>query len=124
VDLELDKPLNQRNTWDIVDDGILGKFDLICKMGRGNYGTVWRAVDKQNRERIAIKKINGAFQNIIDAQRSLREILILSEIRNHPNVIKIFNVKTDKKGRDLYLIMEFADTDLLTLIRAQMCSNE
>lgn len=93
-------------------------------MGRGNYGTVWRAVDKQNRERIAIKKINGAFQNIIDAQRSLREILILSEIRNHPNVIKIFNVKTDKKGRDLYLIMEFADTDLLTLIRAQMCSNE
>lgn len=93
-------------------------------MGRGNYGTVWRAVDKRNRQRIAIKKINGAFQNIIDAQRSLREILILSEIRDHPNVIKIFNVKIDKKGRDLYLIMEFADTDLLTLIRAQMCSNE
>jgi mitogen-activated protein kinase 15 len=93
-------------------------------MGRGNYGTVWRAVDKRNRERVAIKKINGAFRDIIDAQRSLREIMILSEIRNHPNVIRIFNVKVDKKGRDLYLILEFADADLLTLIRAQMCSNE
>ena len=44
-----------------MDDGILGKYDLICKMGRGNYGTVWRAIDKSNRERLAIKKINGAF---------------------------------------------------------------
>jgi mitogen-activated protein kinase 15 len=65
--LELDKPLNKRSSWDLVDDGILGKFDLICKMGRGNYGTVWRAIDKSNRERVAIKKINGAFANLIDA---------------------------------------------------------
>ena len=66
-DLELDKPLHKRLSWDAVDPAILSKFDLMCKMGRGNYGTVWRAVDKRNRQRVAIKKINGAFSNLIDA---------------------------------------------------------
>ncbi len=36
-------------------------------MGRGNYGTVWKAIDKRDRSRIAIKKINNAFANMIDA---------------------------------------------------------
>jgi len=43
-------------------------------MGRGNYGTVWKAIDKTNRDRLAIKKINNAFANKIDAIRTLREI--------------------------------------------------
>lgn len=43
-------------------------------MGKGNYGTVWKAVDKRNRERIAVKKIRNAFANKIDAMRTLREI--------------------------------------------------
>jgi mitogen-activated protein kinase 15 len=43
-------------------------------MGRGNYGTVWKAVDKRNRERIAVKKIRNAFANKIDAMRTFREI--------------------------------------------------
>lgn len=43
-------------------------------MGKGNYGTVWKAINKLNRERVAIKKINNAFVNKIDALRTLREI--------------------------------------------------
>jgi serine/threonine protein kinase len=63
----LDKPPHKREDWDAVDDSILARFDLICKMGRGNYGTVWRAIDKSNRSKVAIKKINDAFANIVDA---------------------------------------------------------
>ena len=50
------------------------KFELIQKMGRGNYGTVYKAIDKRDRSRVAIKKINNSFANMIDAQRTLREI--------------------------------------------------
>jgi len=47
---------------------------MVQKMGKGNYGTVWKAINKMNRDRIAIKKINNAFFNKIDAIRTLREI--------------------------------------------------
>ena len=57
-----------------VCEKILAKYELIQKMGKGNYVTVWKAVDKTNRERISIKKINNAFTNKIDAMRTLREI--------------------------------------------------
>jgi mitogen-activated protein kinase 15 len=52
-------------------------------MGKGNYGTVWKAINKTNRDRIAIKKIQNAFVNIIDATRTLREILIMYELERH-----------------------------------------
>lgn len=56
-------------------------------MGRGNYGTVWKAINKLNRDRVAIKKINNAFVNKIDAIRTLREIQIMSELGKHPNLV-------------------------------------
>ena len=64
---ELKKPLHKRIKWESVDELILIKFDLIQKLGRGNYGTVWKAIDKRDRSRVAIKKINNAFNNMIDA---------------------------------------------------------
>ena len=64
---ELGKPMNQRFKWEAVDDQVILKFELIQKMGRGNYGTVYKAIDKRDRSRVAIKKINNAFANMIDA---------------------------------------------------------
>jgi hypothetical protein len=43
--------------WDKIDENIHAKFEMVQKMGKGNYGTVWKAINKLNRERIAIKKI-------------------------------------------------------------------
>ena len=62
------------NDWDRIDEMVQAKYELVQKMGKGNYGTVWKAINKINRERIAIKKINNAFVNKIDAVRTLREI--------------------------------------------------
>jgi mitogen-activated protein kinase 15 len=58
-------------------------------MGKGNYGTVWKAIDRSDRSRIAIKKINNAFANTIDAIRTLREISILFEIGKHKNIMRL-----------------------------------
>lgn len=89
-------------------------------MGRGNYGTVWKAIDKRDRSRIAIKKINNSFANMIDAQRSLREISIMKELGNHPNIVELTNVKIGQNHKDIYLFLELNDVDLLTLIRSGM----
>jgi mitogen-activated protein kinase 15 len=37
---------------------------------------VWKAVDKQSRQVVALKKVFDAFQNATDAQRTYREVLL------------------------------------------------
>ena len=73
-------------------------------MGGGNYGTVSKAVKKRNRERIAIKKINNAFANKIDAMRTLREIQIVHEMGKQLNIMSLHTVLVGKNNRDIYLI--------------------
>ena len=119
---ELELPLHKRIKWDNIDDKVSLKFELIQKMGRGNYGTVWKAIDKRDRSRIAIKKINSVFHNMIDAQRTLREIQILKDISSHPNIMEIKNVKIGTNHKDVYLFLELVEVDLLTLIRSQFCN--
>ncbi len=94
----------KKEDWDRIDEAIQAKYEMIQKMGRGNYGTVWKAIDKTNRDRIAIKKINNAFANKIDAIRTLREIQILAEIGPHPNIIRLITVRVSKNNRDIYII--------------------
>lgn len=43
------------------------------------------AVDSETKEEVAIKKIGNAFDNCIDAKRTLREIKLLSHM-DHENV--------------------------------------
>ena len=92
-------------------------------MGRGNYGTVWKAIDKRNRERVAIKKINNAFANKIDAIRTLREIQIMFEMGQHPNILPLHTARVGKNQKDIYLVLDLLETDLHTVIRAGICQD-
>nr|DAD19011.1 TPA_asm: hypothetical protein HUJ06_020474 [Nelumbo nucifera] len=58
----------------------------IRPVGRGAYGIVCAAVNSETREEVAIKKISNAFDNRIDAKRTLREIKLLRHM-DHENVI-------------------------------------
>ncbi|KAI4376146.1 hypothetical protein MLD38_013937 [Melastoma candidum] len=55
-------------------------------IGRGAYGLVCAAVNLETREEVAIKKIGNAFDNMIDAKRTLREIKLLRHM-DHENVV-------------------------------------
>jgi serine/threonine protein kinase len=59
-------------------------------IGSGAYGVVWSAFDKVNKEEVAIKKIQTAFNRAIDAKRILREIKILSKFSVYANLIRVF----------------------------------
>ena len=47
------------------------------KLGKGAYGVVWKAIDKQTKAVVAVKKVFDAFQNATDAQRTFREVIFL-----------------------------------------------
>ena len=55
-----------------IDKHVLRKYEIGQRVGKGAYGIVWKAVDKQSRKTVALKKIFDAFQNSTDAQRTFR----------------------------------------------------
>ncbi|CAM6036379.1 unnamed protein product [Sphagnum compactum] len=92
----------------------------IRPIGRGAYGIVCSAVNRETGEDVAIKKIGNAFANRIDAKRTLREIKILRHM-NHENVIGIKDVIRPPRREDfndVYIIYELLDTDLNQIIRS------
>ena len=62
---------------------------IICFLGKGAYGIVWKAIDKRTKEIVALKKNFDAFQNATDAQRTFREIIFLQELTGHENIIRL-----------------------------------
>ena len=70
----------------IVDE----RYEVTHMIGSGAYGVVWSAFDKVNKEEVAIKKIQTAFNRAIDAKRILREIKILSKFSEYANLIRVF----------------------------------
>ena len=57
------------------------------------YGIVWKATERHTGQVVALKKIFDAFRNQTDAQRTFREIMFLQDFADHPNIIRLFNVK-------------------------------
>jgi mitogen-activated protein kinase 15 len=106
---------------DYIEPRMIAKYELICQVGRGSYGVVWRAIEKKNREVVAIKKIYDAFSNEIDAKRTFREVFFLAELNDHPNIMKINRIRKSKNGRDIYIVAEFIECDLHSVIRANIC---
>nr|GMD07553.1 mitogen-activated protein kinase homolog MMK2-like [Ipomoea batatas]GMD10509.1 mitogen-activated protein kinase homolog MMK2-like [Ipomoea batatas] len=92
----------------------------IRPIGRGAYGLVCAAVNSETREEVAIKKIGNAFDNRIDAKRTLREIKLLRHM-DHENIVAIKDIiRPPKKDafNDVYIVYELMDTDLHQIIRS------
>ncbi|BBN01631.1 mitogen-activated protein kinase 1/3 [Marchantia polymorpha subsp. ruderalis] len=92
----------------------------IRPIGRGAYGIVCSAVNSETTEEVAIKKIGNAFDNRIDAKRTLREIKLLRHM-DHENVVAIRDIirpPTRDEFNDVYIVYELMDTDLHQIIRS------
>lgn len=92
----------------------------IRPVGRGAYGIVCAAINSETREEVAIKKIGNAFDNRIDAKRTLREIKLLRHM-DHENIIAIKDIIRPPQREsfdDVYIVYELMNTDLHQIIRS------
>lgn len=92
----------------------------IRPIGRGAYGIVCSAINSETNEEVAIKKIGNAFDNRIDAKRTLREIKLLRHM-DHENIIAIRDIIRPPRRdqfNDVYIVYELMDTDLHQIIRS------
>uniref|UniRef100_A0A0D6R235 Mitogen-activated protein kinase n=1 Tax=Araucaria cunninghamii TaxID=56994 RepID=A0A0D6R235_ARACU len=96
------------------------KYVPIKPIGKGAYGIVCSAQNTETNEKIAIKKIINVFENTTDAQRTLREIRLLRQIR-HDNIVAMKDIMKPSERytfNDVYVVFELMDTDLHQIIRS------
>jgi cyclin-dependent kinase 1 len=78
-------------------------------LGEGTYGVVYKALDRQTDEIVALKRIRLEVEDEGIPSTALREISLLREL-SHPNIVDLKDcVQEDGK---LYLVFEFLDKDL------------
>ncbi|KAF7829635.1 mitogen-activated protein kinase-like protein NTF3 [Senna tora] len=103
------------------------KYVPIKPIGRGAYGIVCSSVNRETNEKVAIKKIQNAFENRVDALRTLRELKLLRHLQ-HENVIALKDIMMPihrKSFKDVYMVYELMDTDLHQIIKSsQALSND
>ncbi|XP_044499139.1 mitogen-activated protein kinase homolog D5-like [Mangifera indica] len=77
----------------------------IMPIGKGAYGIVCSALNSETNEHVAIKKIANAFDNKIDAKRTLHEIKLIRHM-DHENVIWLQSLKVKYTNSNTAIEME------------------
>jgi len=97
----------------------IGPYELVAELGRGGYGTVWRAERREPfRQVVAVKFLRiGADSRAIVA-RFERERQALA-VMNHPGIARVLDGGLTPDDRP-YLVMEFVDGKPIT----EWCTDE
>lgn len=97
---------------------ILKNYEPIKFIGEGAYGKVISAFNIKTKQRVAIKKVNHLFEDLIDTKRVLREITLLRFMKND-NVVELLDIEydeSDKNFNTIFLIFEILASDLHKVI--------
>lgn len=92
---------------------INGRYQLVRKVGEGQYGKVLLAEDTATSLEVAIKTINRLDKKklitkayLTQATKIKREIQIMKEC-SHPNVVQLYSVIDDLKYDKILLVLEY-----------------
>lgn len=84
-----------------------GDYKVLYLVGRGTFGRVYRAVQRETDKVVALKVLRKAFCDKPDqANLFIREGRLGCTLR-HPNIVPIYEVVS--KGRIHFLVMEFVE---------------
>jgi Tol biopolymer transport system component len=95
----------------------LGPYEVVCAIGAGGMGEVYRATDTKLKRRVAIKILPPALAADHDRlTRFQREAEVLASL-NHPNIAGIYGV--EESGGATALVMELVEGEDLSAIIAR-----
>ncbi|KAG2261940.1 hypothetical protein Bca52824_069019 [Brassica carinata] len=89
------------------------RYNLIKEVGDGTFGNVWRAVNKQTGEVVAIKKMKKKYYSWEECI-NLKEVKSLSRM-NNPNIVKLKEVI--RENDILYFVFEYMECNLYQLMK-------
>ncbi|CAN1220661.1 Probable serine/threonine-protein kinase At1g54610 [Linum grandiflorum] len=97
-------------------------YDKLDKVGSGTYSNVYKARDRDTDKIVALKKVRFDTSEPESIKFMAREIMILQKL-DHPNVVKLEGIATSRLQYSLYLVFDFMQTDLQTVIDRIEISN-
>ncbi|XP_038207820.1 serine/threonine-protein kinase 3 isoform X2 [Zerene cesonia] len=96
-------------------------FDIICKLGEGSYGSVYKALHKESEQVLAIKQVPVD----TDLQEIIKEISIMQQC-DSPYVVKYYG--SYFKNTDLWIVMEYCGagsvSDIMRLRKKTLSEDE
>jgi len=92
---------------------VLGRYQLLERLGSGGFGEVWRARDELLHREVAVKRIWLGPDG--DSERATREALAAARLA-HPAIVALYEAGTVDNA--FYLISELVDGDTLAQLIA------
>ncbi|KAG5888670.1 hypothetical protein JTB14_014863 [Gonioctena quinquepunctata] len=96
-------------------------YQGLNRIGRGAYGTVYKATEKNTGIDVALKKVCVRLTEDGIPMNTLREISLLRQLntQNHPNIVRLLDVCQGQqmdKELIMYLVFEHVEQDLSSYI--------
>jgi hypothetical protein len=92
-------------------EALNGRYEIVAPISSGAMGAVYRAVDRQTKQDVAVKRL----LDVRHAARFEIEARLLASL-SHPRVVKVVDHSSDEQG--LYIVMELVPgTDLGALMK-------
>ncbi len=82
---------------------VVGRFELVRELGRGGFGVVWEAKDRELGRAVAFKAVRAGGQTSLREERLLREAEAAARL-SHPNIVTLYDVGRSEHGP--YLVLE------------------
>ncbi|KAI9298106.1 Pkinase-domain-containing protein [Neoconidiobolus thromboides FSU 785] len=90
----------------------MNRYEIKKQINSGAFGSVFEAVDKENDNKVAIKKVHKKFYELNQKKKN-REVKALNAL-SHPNIITLMDFV--QKGNGLYFVFELMDYNLYEVI--------
>jgi eukaryotic-like serine/threonine-protein kinase len=81
----------------------IGRFELVRELGRGGFGIVWEARDRQLRRAVAFKAVRAGDRAALREEALVREAQAVAQLA-HPNLVTLYDVGRCEHGP--YLVLE------------------
>ncbi|KAG2441841.1 hypothetical protein HXX76_003449 [Chlamydomonas incerta] len=91
----------------------MNRYKVVKQLGDGTYGTVWKAINRQTNEVVAIKKMKRKFYSWEECM-NLREVKSLRKL-NHPCIIKLKEVI--RENDELFFVFEYLECNVYQLTK-------
>ncbi len=95
---------------------VVGRFELLREIGRGGFGQVYEARDRELGRNVAFKALRARSKLDLGEERLLREAEAAARL-SHPNIVTLYDVGRCEQGP--YLVLELLEGRTLAERRAQ-----
>ncbi len=95
----------QGDAWEAVlrPGATVGRFELVRELGRGGFGVVWEARDRELGRAIAFKAVRAGARPEVGEELVLREAEAAARL-SHPNIVTLHDAGRSEHGP--YLVLE------------------